>query len=124
MCAGIVTSTVTNPIWMIKTRLQLDRAPVKMYQNTWDCIKKTVQKEGVHSLYRGMSASYLGVSESTIQWVLYERFKKRIAEKQNSSTWLNPLTAAGTAKLIATVLTYPHEVNFSYLLLSLILIYC
>ncbi|KTW26351.1 hypothetical protein T552_02834 [Pneumocystis carinii B80] len=108
--AGIVTSTITNPIWMIKTRLQLDKAAVKTYRNTWDCVRKTIQKEGFYSLYRGMSASYLGVSESTIQWVLYERFKKRFAEKQKPSTWLDPLVAAGTAKLIATILTYPHEV--------------
>lgn len=110
--AGIVTSTITNPIWMIKTRLQLDKAPIKTYRNTWDCVKKMIQKEGFYSLYRGMSASYLGVSESTIQWVLYERFKKQIAERQKSSSWIDPLIAAGTAKLIATILTYPHEVNY------------
>ena len=31
-----------------------------------------VKKEGVPGLYRGMSASYLGVTEGVIQWVLYE----------------------------------------------------
>ncbi|KAG5437905.1 hypothetical protein PCK2_000977, partial [Pneumocystis canis] len=79
-------------------------------------------QEGIKSLYRGMSASYLGISESTIQWVLYERFKKHITENQIphlpnyktqshlSSTWMHQLVAAGTAKLIATLLTYPHEV--------------
>ncbi|KAG4302892.1 hypothetical protein PCK1_000835 [Pneumocystis canis] len=122
ICAGIVTSTATNPIWVIKTRLQLDKTPIKMYHNAWDCLHKIIQQEGIRSLYRGMSASYLGISESTIQWVLYERFKKRITENQTyhspkynaqfhlSSTWAHHLAAAGTAKLIATLLTYPHEV--------------
>ena len=31
-----------------------------------------IKQEGVRGLYRGMSASYLGVSEGVIQWVLYE----------------------------------------------------
>lgn len=31
-----------------------------------------VKTEGFRGLYRGMSASYLGVSEGVIQWVLYE----------------------------------------------------
>ncbi len=31
-----------------------------------------VKKEGITGLYRGMTASYLGVSEGVIQWVLYE----------------------------------------------------
>jgi len=35
---------------------------------TWDILRK----EGLPGLYRGLSASYLGVSEGVIQWVLYE----------------------------------------------------
>lgn len=31
-----------------------------------------VRHEGIRGLYRGLSASYLGVSEGVIQWVLYE----------------------------------------------------
>lgn len=31
-----------------------------------------LKKEGLPGLYRGMSASYLGVTEGVIQWVLYE----------------------------------------------------
>jgi solute carrier family 25 protein 33/36 len=31
-----------------------------------------IKQEGIRGLYRGMSASYLGVSEGVIQWVLYE----------------------------------------------------
>lgn len=31
-----------------------------------------IRKDGMRGLYRGLSASYLGVSEGVIQWVLYE----------------------------------------------------
>ncbi len=31
-----------------------------------------LKKEGVRGMYKGMSASYLGVTEGVIQWVLYE----------------------------------------------------
>ena len=31
-----------------------------------------LKKDGIRGLYRGLSASYLGVSEGVIQWVLYE----------------------------------------------------
>jgi solute carrier family 25 protein 33/36 len=31
-----------------------------------------LRKEGFIGLYKGMSASYLGVTEGVIQWVLYE----------------------------------------------------
>jgi solute carrier family 25 protein 33/36 len=37
-----------------------------------------LKKEGLPGLYRGMSASYLGVTEGVIQWVLYEVSDKGI----------------------------------------------
>ena len=74
--AGIITGTATNPIWLVKTRLQLDKQTAgiegrgRQYRNAWDCVLQTIRTEGVRGLYRGLSASYLGVSESTLQWML------------------------------------------------------
>ena len=131
--AGIVTSTVTNPIWLIKTRLQLDKSVVektggvaaRRYKNSWDCIKQVVRQEGIRGLYKGMSASYLGVTESTLQWVLYEKMKKSLAKREErivlsgrpKTLWDNTVDltgkvgAAGSAKLVAALATYPHEVS-------------
>jgi solute carrier family 25 protein 33/36 len=132
--AGIVTSTVTNPIWLIKTRLQLDKNRVetggvtmRRYKNSWDCIKQVVQQEGFRGLYKGMSASYLGVTESALQWVLYEQMKKSLAKREeritlsgrpktlwdNTVDWTGQFGAAGSAKLVAALATYPHEVSHS-----------
>lgn len=75
--AGIITGTATNPIWLVKTRLQLDKQNAvggkRQYLNALDCVRQTIKTEGVRGLYKGLSASYLGVSESTLQWVLYEQ---------------------------------------------------
>lgn len=133
--AGIVTSTVTNPIWLIKTRLQLDKnivektggVAVRRYRNSWDCIKQVVRQEGIRGLYKGMSASYLGVTESTLQWVLYEQMKKSLAKREErivlsgrqknlwdrTVEWTGNVGAAGGAKLVAALATYPHEVSLA-----------
>lgn len=130
--AGVVTSTATNPIWMVKTRLQLDKnkskqsggAVSRKYRNSSDCVRQVLHHEGIRALYKGMSASYLGVVESTLQWVLYEKAKKSMALREQSLLqsgrarswwdhtvgWTGNFFAAGGAKLIAAVLTYPHEV--------------
>ena len=128
--AGLMTGTATNPIWLVKTRLQLDKQNAgpggmgRQYLNAWDCVKKTVRTEGFRGLYRGLSASYLGVSESTLQWVLYEQAKASLARRQQAlddsgripGVWdktveyTGKLTAAGGAKFIAALITYPHEV--------------
>lgn len=75
---GVVTSTVTNPIWVIKTRLQL-QGKQRIYNSSFDCAKHILKQEGIKGFYKGMSASYLGVAEGTIQWVIYENLKKRWA---------------------------------------------
>ncbi|RCK67673.1 Mitochondrial carrier protein RIM2 [Candida viswanathii] len=123
--AGFVTSTATNPIWLIKTRLQLDKSKGKNYKNSWDCLKSVVKNEGFTSLYRGLSASYLGGIESTIQWVLYEQMRMFINKRSlqihgtdpsNKTTkdhvleWSARSGAAGLAKFMASLITYPHEV--------------
>ena len=111
--AGIATGTATNPIWVVKTRLQLVEGDKKVLGGSWNCIKKIMREEGVRGFYKGLSASYLGVTETTIQWVLYERLKKLsgAVDGQNGiSQWVGMMASAGSAKLVATMITYPHEV--------------
>ena len=134
--AGLSVSTATNPIWVVKTRLQLDRAAAESstkpalprYKNSLDCALQVMRQEGIRGFYRGLTASYLGVTESTIQWVLYEQMKFHIARRglqrafggQEDSLWFDvqqwvqKFSAAAGSKLIATGITYPHEVR-SYL---------
>lgn len=123
--AGFVTSTATNPIWLVKTRLQLDKSRGKHYKNSWDCLKHIVKNEGFTSLYKGLSASYLGGVESTLQWVLYEQMKRFVdrrslethgndpskkTTKDHILEWSARSGAAGAAKFVASLITYPHEV--------------
>jgi solute carrier family 25, member 33/36 len=117
--AGIVTSTATNPIWVVKTRLQLtsERGSShshiqnrQVFSGSWAMIKEIVRTEGVRGFYKGLSASYLGVTEGTIQWVLYERLKMLSTNHGGVLEWMGMLGSAGTAKCVASLITYPHEV--------------
>jgi solute carrier family 25 protein 33/36 len=128
--AGIVTGTATNPIWLVKTRLQLDKnthadGRGRQYKNAFDCTMQTIRKEGIPGLYRGLTASYLGVTESTLQWMLYEQMKLALARREDrvaasgraptvwdqTVAWSGKVSAAGAAKFIAAIITYPHEVR-------------
>ena len=116
--AGIVTSSATNPIWVVKTRLQLVQGDKKLLGGSWNCIKKIMREERIRGFYKGLGASYLDVTEGTIQWVVYEHLKKlsMAVDGQNRfSQWLGMLGSAGSAKFVATMITYPHEVGMSFL---------
>ncbi|KAG0065028.1 hypothetical protein BGZ92_005637, partial [Podila epicladia] len=126
--AGVVTATVTNPIWLVKTRMQLQVEGVRQYKNSMDCVVQLLRTEGIKGMYRGLSASYLGVAEGAIQWVIYEQLKTTLAEHRRISRevygkapgyivggkdveeWVHYLGAAGAAKFVASAITYPHEV--------------
>lgn len=120
--AGVATSTATNPIWLVKTRLQLDRSTAektrRQYKNAFDCMRQVVRQEGIKGLYRGLGASYLGVTESTLHRVLHEQMKiilKRGPDR-NQTFWDRAtdlggrIGAAGSSKLLAVLVAYPHEV--------------
>ncbi|KAJ8591547.1 mitochondrial carrier protein RIM2 [Rhizopogon salebrosus TDB-379] len=129
--AGIVTGTATNPIWVVKTRLQLTASerrhasslsstnpaataePPRGGGGSYKMIKHIFREEGVKGFYKGLSASYLGVTEGTIQWVLYERLKRLAVDTEGRGgtvEWVGMLGSAGTAKCVASLITYPHEV--------------
>jgi len=127
--AGILTGTATNPIWVVKTRMQLSaseqlqkKAPAYFQSNgktasfaggSWITIKQIAREEGIRGFYKGLTASYLGVTEGTIQWTLYERLKLMSVDPERRggvSEWAGMLASAGTAKCVASLITYPHEV--------------
>lgn len=76
--AGVVVPTVMNPIFLVKTRVQLETQST----NYLDCIKQIYAREGVRGFYKGLTASFLGIIESATYFVLYEKAKK-LAEDRN-----------------------------------------
>lgn len=123
--AGIASNTVTNPIWMVKTRIQLlaDKSlGQRAYTGYGDVVSTIMKEEGIGGFYRGIFASYWGCAEGAIQFIIYEQVKKKILIKQNEKnealglpptvqhTKLSLFCTAALAKGVAAVCTYPHEV--------------
>ena len=123
--ASISTSTATNPIWLVKTRLQLDKADAersgaRRYKNSLDCIRQVLRQEGIRGFYRGLGVSYLGAGETALHLTLYEQLKILLNGKEGHakrgtvmgeiSSWLNVSGAAAGSKVIAVLVSYPHEV--------------
>ncbi len=114
MMASFSTSTLTNPIWFVKTRLQLDFRTTGVKRRVSSLIKDVYQKDGLKGFYRGLTASYAGASETVLYFVAYERAKERIAKFRNvpveELNSIDHVIGAGLSKLFATVSVYPHEV--------------
>jgi len=108
LAAGICSNTLTNPIWMVRTRMQLYGT------SCWSSVANLWKNEGIKGFYKGVSASYWGCTEGALQFVIYEQLKsKLIVLKNNDAEDLSKLEyflSAAISKGLASILTYPHEV--------------
>lgn len=120
--AGIGTLTVTNPIWVVKTRLCLqytDPQPGVMqapqYKGMLDALLKLWRQEGLRGLYKGYVPGIFGVSHGALQFMAYEELKKGyswyfeipIQQKLGSIQYL---IMASMSKIFAATVTYPYQV--------------
>ncbi|XP_057714018.1 solute carrier family 25 member 36-A-like [Corythoichthys intestinalis] len=122
--AGFTAITATNPIWLIKTRMQLDsRNWGERRMNAFDCVRRVYQMDGLRGFYKGMSASYAGISETVIHFVIYESIKQRLLQSRAQTSmegeeesvkdaydFVGMMLAAATSKTCASTIAYPHEV--------------
>uniref|UniRef100_A0A8D2IPA6 Solute carrier family 25 member 33 n=1 Tax=Varanus komodoensis TaxID=61221 RepID=A0A8D2IPA6_VARKO len=85
------------------------------------CAMRIYYTEGLRGFYRGITASYAGISETIIHFVIYEALKKRLKEHRqflppalpfspNSQDFCGLMAAAAISKMCASCIAYPHEV--------------
>ncbi|ORZ03541.1 mitochondrial carrier domain-containing protein [Syncephalastrum racemosum] len=114
MTAGAASTSLTNPLWVIKTRLmtQNERTAYR-YRSTIDAFITIGKQEGFRGYYKGLGSSLLGVSHVAVQFPLYEKLKlwlRRDEEEKTSSVSVHILLASSMSKMAASMATYPHEV--------------
>ncbi|ODQ48202.1 hypothetical protein PICMEDRAFT_16013 [Pichia membranifaciens NRRL Y-2026] len=152
--SGAISSTATNPIWVVKTRLMLQMDNGKTiydtflendiknnkidpntaktatipkkgdwYTGTFDAFRKMYKHEGIGVFYKGLLPSYFGLCHVAIQFPLYENFKKmfKIDSDKSENVLESPslskkaanfvkfILASSLSKMIASGITYPHE---------------
>ncbi|KAH6875540.1 calcium-binding mitochondrial carrier protein Aralar2 [Alternaria rosae] len=124
--AGGCSTLVTNPIWVVKTRLMSqvsaraspEHRPPWHYTSTFDAFRKMYLKEGVASFYSGLTPALLGLTHVAIQFPLYEFLKMKFTGLEMGQTdsktedvhWFAIALATVLSKMTATSATYPHEV--------------
>ncbi|XP_022187680.1 mitochondrial folate transporter/carrier [Nilaparvata lugens] len=119
--AGVLTLVMTNPVWVVKTRLCLqygsesDVASGKQYSGMVDALSKIYRVEGIRGLYKGFIPGMFGVSHGALQFMTYEEMKNFYNQYRNLpiDTKLGTseyLMFAAVSKLLAAALTYPYQV--------------
>ncbi|XP_046406831.1 mitochondrial carnitine/acylcarnitine carrier protein-like [Ischnura elegans] len=112
---GVCTVAAGHPLDTIKVRLQTMPKPTPgnppLYTGTWDCAKKTVQKEGIRGLYKGMSAPISGVAPIfAISFFGFGVGKKIQQKSPDEQLTLSQLFVAGAfSGIFTTAIMAPGE---------------
>ena len=107
---------LTNPFWLIKTRLQIQgqKPDGKKYKGFIDALITIPKEEGLLGLYKGIIPALLLTSHGAIQFAVYEYLKSWSAQFRSPGTDTQPplvsLLVGGVSKIIAATLTYPYQV--------------
>jgi solute carrier family 25 folate transporter 32 len=97
---------VTNPVWLVKTRMQLqmrkasEKHNIQPYKGTLDAFRTIIKEEGYLALYRGSGPAMLLTSHGGVQLVVYEYLRKhfhfrRAKRDDASSVWERLELSAG-----------------------------
>ncbi|PYH98917.1 mitochondrial carrier [Aspergillus ellipticus CBS 707.79] len=131
--AGMLTSILTNPVWVIKTRMLStgSRSP-GAYASFTTGAREILRAEGIPGFYRGLLPALFGVSHGALQFMAYEQLKlyrSRMPLANTSNCASETHGASGSfqsgireignmdlfvisslSKLFAGCVTYPYQV--------------
>ncbi|KAF9291738.1 hypothetical protein BGZ68_002457 [Mortierella alpina] len=109
--AGAATVFITNPIWVINTRIATRNAsaPNSRPLGTIETATQMIKENGFKSFFQGIMPALILVANPIIQYTVFEKIKNRIA-KTRSLTGFDFFLLGAISKLAATSITYPYIV--------------
>jgi len=76
----------------------------------------SLDPQGLVGFYKGITASYFGISETVVHFVIYEAIKAKLmayrsgqpTDSKSSRDFLEFMMAGAVSKTIASCIAYPH----------------
>jgi solute carrier family 25 folate transporter 32 len=113
--AGVTTGLLTNPIWVLKTRiLGTTRSDTGAYRSVTDGVKNMLQKEGIRSFWKGTIPGLFLVFQASLQFTFYDHFKQyQLSKKSSTTDTLSTgeyIASSAASKILSTIIAYPSQV--------------
>lgn len=109
--AGLSTTLLTNPIWVLKTRILSTPKTKNSYSSLWDGIRKIYVNEGVRTFWKGTVPSLFSVFQGSLQFTFYDHAKLYLTKHQEKEPSNYQYTGLSMmARTLSMVIVYPTQV--------------
>ncbi|KAF2268940.1 mitochondrial carrier [Lojkania enalia] len=114
--AGSATVLITNPIWVVNTRMTarkseseeaLPGAKLAKKPSTLGTLLSIIKEEGFARLFAGVMPALVLVINPILQYTVFEQLKNML-EKRRRVTPTDAFYLGALGKLLATSITYPY----------------
>ncbi|KAJ2055509.1 hypothetical protein GGI08_004109, partial [Coemansia sp. S2] len=109
--AGAMTCIITNPIWVVNTRLTVKQKNLDNEQEetptTVQAFAEIIKEDGVLALWQGIIPALILVINPIIQYTAFEQLKNKV-ERFRKLGSLDFFVLGAISKLAATSITYPY----------------
>ena len=116
--AGSATVLITNPIWVVNTRMTARKSESeeqvlpggpkpKKSPSTLGTFLSLIRDEGAMSLFAGVLPALILVINPILQYTIYEKLKD-VVERKRKITPTDAFYLGAVGKLLATTITYPY----------------
>lgn len=110
--AGVITTILTNPLWIIKTRMLANAAsPSDKYPSMLAGLKNILGESGFRGLFVGLTPALFAVGHGSVQFTIYERLKEwRRAQRGAELGTLDFILCSAIGKSAAYIFSCPLKV--------------
>lgn len=110
--ASLLTVFLTNPLWLLKTRMCTQDPSALHYASLRDAVLKIYRQDGLTGFYAGLGPGILGASHGAIQFAVYEKLKAFVQQREERQKLGNGeyVLLSGVSKACAVTATYPLQV--------------
>jgi solute carrier family 25 folate transporter 32 len=104
--AAVLSRLLTNPMWVVKTRVMLNHNYTNWLASTVETTRKIYKVDGLKGFWSGLVPGLLLCSNGTFQMYFYEVLKALSSSQQDL---LTTSVIGSSSKLLSTVFLYPLQ---------------
>lgn len=109
--AGSATCVLTNPIWVVNTRMTVRDVAAgqegKKAPSTLGTVRDIIKNDGIGAFFSGIAPALILVVNPVLQYTIFEQLKN-VVEKKRKMTALDAFFIGALGKIVATSVTYPY----------------